>query len=211
MSKIIAFEGHNGVGKTTIAKYLGDKYENEGWIQSYGVDNRFIDSELKEVFSCKTEAPWLPSFMYFITGAMEEHRQISKKDSVYIFERSFWSSLAAQWDQSEEAKQGMYDIIKLGKEFLPIPDLIIILISSYDTCMKRMEIRRKEKSDYDVTKHSFELERDFYQWLQTEPEIQELFGTTVIKINTDALTVEDSIVLCEKAIHEFLSEAFNKN
>lgn len=204
MSKIIAFEGHNGVGKTTIAKYLGEKYKNEGWIQSYGVDNRFIDSKLKDVFSCKTEAPWLPSFMYFITGAMEEYRQISKKDSVYIFERSFWSSLAAQWDQSEEAKQGMYDIIKLGKEFLPIPDLIIILTASFDTCMARMEHRGLTQSDYDVTKKSYALEQDFYQWLEKKQNTQDLFGTTVIRIDTDTLTLEESMAVCDNIVQRYI-------
>lgn len=204
MSKIIAFEGHNGVGKTTIAEYLGEKYGNKGCEHSYGVDERFLKSPLKKVFSCKTQAPWLPSFLYFLTGAMEEYRHISQEDKLYIFDRSFWSSLAAQWDQSEEAKQGMYDIIKLGKEFLPIPDLIIILTASFDTCMARMQKRSLTESDYDVTQKSYALEQDFYHWLEKKQNTEDLFGTAVIRIDTDTLTLEETMAVCDNIVQRYI-------
>ena len=56
----IAFEGHNGVGKTTIAKALSKRLNAK---YMYGVDEEVLKNGLKEKFI--KDAYWLASALYW--------------------------------------------------------------------------------------------------------------------------------------------------
>lgn len=196
MGLIIAFEGHNGVGKTSVARELSNRLEANYF---YGVDSDSLQNGLKDKFI--KEAYWFASAIHFLAGSMETKRKINKTNdkNINILDRSFWSTLAVHWDRKDREK--IIKVINLGKEFLPIPNLIFLLNASYDQCNNRIESKKnlKEKElDNIVDKNYFNKELDFYQWLLNNKDEQ----TEIISIDTNKKNIEEITDICEKYIRD---------
>ena len=146
MNKIFAFEGHNGVGKSSVAKQVAINIKAK---YLYGVDEEILISGLKEKFIKK--ASWYSSALFFLSGSMETKRKIDNeyKENVFILDRSFWSTLAVNWDRNESDKKQLESIVNYGKQFLPIPNIIFILTADYEECNKRINMK-KNSSEKDL-------------------------------------------------------------
>lgn len=202
MKMIFAFEGHNGVGKTTIAKQVSKKL-NAKYL--YGVDEEVLIGGLKEKFI--KDANWYSSALFFLAGSMETQRKIKEiyKDNIFILDRSFWSTLAVCWDKSEEDINKIINIIEDGKKYLPIPNIIFILTAEYEECNRRINMKKNyiDKSlDAIVDKNYYIKERKFYKWLE---ERDDMFTKTICIDVTDK-SKQEIIDICLEHIKKYIRE-----
>ena len=202
MNKIFAFEGHNGVGKSSVAKQVAINIKAK---YLYGVDEEILISGLKEKFIKK--ASWYSSALFFLSGSMETKRKIDNeyKENVFILDRSFWSTLAVHWDRSESDKKQLESIVNYGKQFLPIPNIIFILTADYEECSKRINMKKNySEKDLDsvVDKAYYLKEKYFYNWLLKKNNED----TKIIQIDTTTKSEEDVINICTYYIEKYIKE-----
>lgn len=202
MNKIFAFEGHNGVGKSSVAKQVAINIKAK---YLYGVDEEILISGLKEKFIKK--ASWYSSALFFLSGSMETKRKIDSeyKENIFILDRSFWSTLAVHWDRNESDKEQLKSIINYGKQFLPIPNIIFILTADYEECNKRINMKKNcAEKDLDsvVDKAYYLKEKYFYNWLFEKNNED----TKIIQIDTTTKREEDVINICTDYIRKYIKE-----
>lgn len=160
----------------------------------YGVDEEVLQNGLKEKFI--KNAYWIASALYFIAGTMETKRKMEEdKDSIYILDRSFWSTLAVHWDRSIEDRSIIIQILKYSKSYLPIPNIIFLLSASDKTCKKRINQKEniKEKELDEVVDESyFNKEISFYEWLKNNCFEE----TKLINIETENKNINEITETC---------------
>lgn len=192
MKRIIAFEGHNGVGKSTVALEFSKRI-NARYL--YGVDQDSLNNGLKEKFIKK--ASWYASALHFFAGCMEIKRKINEEylEEKFVLDRSYWSTLAVNWEKGKSNIDMLLQIIKDGKEFLPIPDIIIILTADYSECMSRIKGKNSQlEKDLDsvVDEKYYNKEQNFYYWLCGNKDKK----TEVIKIDTNNKSIDEIVIIC---------------
>lgn len=141
---IIAIEGMDGVGKTTIANYISKKY-NFTFIDKpikyiYGKDNNIISNELNKLLDSiyKYNDPIIKTW-FFGLGNLLCIRNHQNKN--IIIDRHYVSNYF--WNSDEECKpiyDAMFNII--GK-----PNLTIILHAEYKELLKRIKSRNINDPD----------------------------------------------------------------
>lgn len=191
---IIAFEGHNGVGKSTVAKLVASKINAK---YMYGVDRDSLENGLKEKFIMN--AYWYSSALHFLAGCMETKRKIENeyKEDLFVLDRSFWSTLAVQWNRKEEDKKRILNIIRDGAEFLPIPNYIFILTAEYETCNNRILSKNNNNEialDSVVNEEYYNKEINFYNWLKNNKHIT----SSIITVYTDNKSINEIVDECLK-------------
>lgn len=176
---IIAIEGPNGVGKTTLC---GSLNRMEGFEYRLGVPPEWMEYNMKKrmIF----HASWMASALYFMSGVMEVKRDIKNLDKKFIImERSIWSTLAVHWMKDFSRVGPLLNIMKEGHEFLPIPDLTIVLKADYDTCQNRINKKLDESKDFDKDlPREFLREMEFYDWLNNQLPNIEIIDTTNLSL-----------------------------
>ena len=188
---IVAFEGHNGVGKSSVAK----KFSNiVGGKLLYGVDKDSLENGLKEKFIM--HAKWYPSALHFIAGSMETKRKIDEfyKDEIVVLDRSYWSTLAVIWDKPFKDITKVLSIFYMGEDFLPIPDILFILTASYEKCNQRINNKKAldKRLDSVVDRKYYEKEQSFYNWLSLNKHEK----TKAYSIDTSNLKKDEVLNIC---------------
>ena len=141
----IAIEGMDGVGKSTIAKMVADKY-----------NFNYLEKPLAELFGTKRVdgktnlmefAPNIYNLdndilkAWFI-GLGNLQSFLSHENEDLILDRHFASNYF--WNGSENSMP----VFKLMKEIISVPDVTIVLYASPETRMKRIYAR--DSKDYDL-------------------------------------------------------------
>jgi len=169
----------------------------------YGVDEEVLKNGLKEKFI--KDAYWLASALYFIAGTMETKRKMEEnKEDIYILDRSFWSTLAVHWDRSIEDRNIIVEILKYGKRYLPIPNIIFLLSASDKTCEERINQKEniKEKElDEVVDDFYFNKEVNFYKWLKNN-SFEE---TKLINIETENKNINEITENCIEELKKYIN------
>ena len=181
--RVIALEGPHGVGKTTIAKRLA---KETGMLYRLGVPKVFMQPELKE--RMVQQAKWQASALYFIAGVFETERELSaEKVTGCILDRSIWSTLAVHTAEDADRFPVLLKIIDNFVEQLPVPDFLIVLEASYETCRQRIGSERDENHSVIPSREYYKREMEFYRWL-----CRHTTGNAMI--NTEGKTQEQIMV-----------------
>jgi len=137
MSVLIAIEGIDGSGKTTIVKFLADELKRRGYNvvtfkeptdSEWG--KRVKEAKLKpeeELELFLKDREW--NVKYNIIPAL-------KSGKIVILDRYYYSTIAYQSARGIDLK-----LIKKLNERFPKPDLVIILDISPETALKRIKVR----------------------------------------------------------------------
>ncbi|OON96923.1 MAG: hypothetical protein ATN36_04645 [Epulopiscium sp. Nele67-Bin005] len=198
MNRIIAFEGHNGVGKSHVVKNFSRKINGEYY---YGIEDSLLQDDLKTTFIKDTY--WYASALYFFAGSMHRNYTLQEtlKNTDVVLDRSFWSTLAVHWDKGADNITQLLSIVQHGQNFFPIPNIIFILTAPYDECKKRIATKQnlEEKLlDELVDEQYFQKEVEFYNWLTHN----NTFNSKIITIDTMDKSPTEVVEQCYKYYQE---------
>lgn len=189
---VVAIEGPDGVGKTSLCHLMADG-EN---FTHQTLPEQFNQYELKQrmIF----DASWMASAFFFLSGVMETKREMDLNTAeTHLMDRSFWSTLAVNWVKDPSRMPALLNLLDTAHEFIPIPNLIIILHASYEECKKRSNSKTDHGKDLDrVSFEQYEKEIAYYQLLENSVP-------NVIRINTDGLNQQQVREAVEESILEF--------
>ncbi|KJF78584.1 hypothetical protein UA45_05015 [Morganella morganii] len=143
---VLALEGHNGAGKSTIAKLICNYFNKDVHL---GVPNLFLTDGRK--YRMIAETNWQSSALYFLSGAIDkirELRMISHPDDFHLIERSLWSTLSAHASEDPARLAKLVAVIdNMGIEYCE-PDYTIVLNATFEHCYQRIQlkkVRRKKR------------------------------------------------------------------
>lgn len=149
---LIVFEGIDGTGKSTQCELLA-KSLNERQVPSivlaeptrgtWGTKIRSLLNEGRQGISPEEELNW------FINDRKEDIEMNIKPalqdNKVVLMDRYYFSTAAYQGALGLDPKQ-----IQLENEnFAPIPDRVLIFLTSPETCLERIESSRDQKSAFE--------------------------------------------------------------
>lgn len=185
---IIAIEGMDGVGKTTVAKSiekeLNFKYIKEPLKELFEIDDKHIEKISKKIFESQDDklTAW-----YLALGdiyALEQYKNYNIVMDRHILLNYYWNGN----EQSEEIFNTQ--IKMFGK-----PDLTIILYASPEVRMKRISNRNPNDSDLkneNIMKNGYDKLLDFVK----------KYNYNHALVDTDNLTIDEVITECLKIIKE---------
>ena len=161
----IAFEGPDGVGKTTICNML-KKY-------GYFVD-RVIppEWEMTPLKAKMISSPcWISSAMYFLSGAIEKNIQtLADKTKTTIYDRSIWSSFVVHYKNNCELLPDLCRLLDMVAPYVNFPKHTIVLDPGFDNTMNRILNKDNESKNMDLSLHpcaeSYRKEIEFFLWLK---------------------------------------------
>lgn len=193
----VAVEGVIGVGKTSLAKKISERY-NFHLLNEIVGENPFLSKfyENIEEWSFQTE-------MFFLCNRFKQlediqNNYLSKNKSVvsdyHMFKNLIFANQTLKKDHFEKYKK----IFHILNEDLPKPDIVIYLYANIDTLLKRIEKRGRsfEKNispvylenlsiDYENYINAFEKEHpdvhvlringDEYDFVEREEDLEKIF------------------------------------
>ncbi len=142
MSRYIAIEGPIGVGKSSLAKMLGERFEVEP-IYEQVEENPFLDSFYrdKSTYAFQTQ-------MFFLVSRYKQLSNLSQVDLFkqvtvcdYIMERDL---VFAKLNLDNSEFRLYLDIYNQLVKHVPAPDLAVYLQADTSTLMKRISIRDRD-------------------------------------------------------------------
>lgn len=165
---LIVFEGIDGTGKSTQCRLLS-KFLNEKEIPNivlvepttgtWGMKIRRLLSEGREGISPQEELSW------FVNDRKED---ISKNimpalldNKVVIMDRYYFSTAAYQGALGLNPE----DIRTENENFAPIPDRVLIFLTSPDVCLERIESSRDQKSAFEKIEYLQNVQTIFKSFL----------------------------------------------
>ena len=192
----IAIEGMDGVGKSTIAKMIAEKYNfsylekplAELFENERGDGMKQFMEVVYNVYKLKDER-----LIAWFFGLGNLHSFLSHEGEDIVLDRHLASNY--YWNGSERAKP----IFNLIKEFIPNPDLTIVLYASTQTRIKR--IYDRDPQDYDLD--DYEIKIDGYNKMKS---FLEEFDIPYILINTENKSIEEVFEEVDKEVIKKLKE-----
>lgn len=197
---IIAVEGMDGVGKTTIAHYLSEKY-NFLFIDKpikyiFGKDTEDVSEELEEILDViyEYDDPIIKT-CFFALGNLMGIRNFPNQDVVidrHFISNYFWNSD----DSCQSIYNALFDII--GK-----PDLTLILYADADTRINRIKSRNindPDLSDIEKYQDGFAKMMEFVQNNDLPSEIVDTSGLTIEEVQKKVDKIMEKLFVVEKGV-----------
>ena len=149
---LIVFEGIDGTGKSTQCELLAKSLTERDMLNialaeptrgTWGTKIRRLLSEGRQGISPKEELSW------FVNDRKEDIElnimPALQDNKVVLMDRYYFSTAAYQGALGLDPEQ-----IRLENEtFAPIPDRVLIFLTSPETCLKRIESSRDQKSAFE--------------------------------------------------------------
>lgn len=183
----IAIEGAIGVGKTTLARMLVNRWQNTSDHSNITLlEENFIENPFLEKFYLHPEEYAFQTQLFFLISRQKDMvENIAQGDlfrplivSDYTFDKDRIFALQTL----KESEFSMYETVSnaLGNN-LPKPDMIIYLQASIDTMMQRIKHRNREMEK--------NISREYLQGLQVEFDhyFWHYRDCPVLVINTDKI------------------------
>lgn len=187
---LICIEGMDGVGKTTITKYLSQKYniplEEKAVKNLLGLtveQNNKIKEKLYTLYSSKMQA-W-----YYLMGYMSVIEDSKNKN--LIVDRGFLSTYYFSYDEQNKL---IFDVMAQTEGF---PDLTIVLYATIEERISRIKNRNGNDKDLQKTR----LYKDNYQKYF---EAIKKYNIPSIIINTEFLSMEETQDIISKIVEKIL-------
>lgn len=162
---IIAIEGPNGCGKSTIVKHLAKQYNIP---YQLGVPGCFLEHGMK--YRMIADASWYSSCLYFLSGVAEKIREIETDGHHFaVIERSLWSTLSAHTAEDPNRLAFIVNILNSLESSEFEPSITIILRASFEHCRQRIpnktDITEVQLDELVNCQNYYQREDIFYNWL----------------------------------------------
>ncbi len=176
---LIAFEGIDGSGKTTVSKmllaYLNENGYETIWLREPG-DSKW-GKKIRELANQEEGIPIEEELRYFI-----EDRKLNVKNNILpalqqsksvIVDRYYFSSACYQGARGLD----MFQIIEKNREFAPEPDITFIIDVDVDTALTRIRKSRETEAKLFERKEFLQKVRENYLSLGDDKKIHIIDGT----------------------------------
>ena len=178
---VISIEGCNGAGKTTLLNMYREANQNTECILC--VPEIYQKSKDMKHFML-FESSILCSALYYLGGAVEAFHNHDNKYSKILFDRSIWSTFAAAYAKDPNTIPILMDCLSAIKSQVFLPDLIVVLDASFETCKQRIS-KKHAGGEFDKDKETaFNSKRYFYQILRDS-------GYPVVFLDVNNLTSKE--------------------
>lgn len=190
---VYALEGLNGAGKSTLIKSL--KSGRSDICTTYCVPGIFTEhKDLRHYISGHREPMVSPLFyLSGLAASASEIREIPGK--FMILDRSIWSTLAAAYSKDRETFDLVVKMLVLLQGKIRIPDRVIMLRASFETCLERIMTKGEGKEFDKDSRRDFELKSAFYDILAQS-------GYPVDFVDTDGKSAEEVLEMFLKLLPE---------
>lgn len=186
---LVAIEGMDGVGKTSVAKSIEKdfnyKYVKDPLKELLEIDEEHLRKISDKIFNyddVKIKAWFLGLGDIY---ALENNKNKNIVMDRHILLNYFWNGN----DESEE-------IFKTQVKLFGKPDLTIVLYASPETRMQR--ISKRNPNDPDLQKDNMKV----YGYDKLENFLKK-YGYNYIVVNTEELTLEQTIEKCKSIIKDY--------
>ena len=176
--RVIALEGLNGVGKSTLAKAYAGRHPDIA--AGYSASDIFLkDDKLKKY--TLFEADPVTSALFYLSANADSCRRLRMNPPVsrrVLLDRSVWSTVAAAYAKDPDILPTLMDVVFSMRRHLVIPDVVVVLKAPYETCQSRIETK-KSGAEFDAdTRLAFSRKYELYDILKDS-------GFDVRFLNTD--------------------------
>ena len=182
---IVAIEGPNGVGKTSLMEAYAKL--NPDVLCQLCVPGIYMNNHDVKAYML-FEASALGSAFYFLSGLIEgkvlnEKSQYSK----ILIDRSIWSTFAAAYSKDETSIIPLFKVLEEIQSYIHLPDKTFVLHASYETCTKRIG-KKLAGNNFDKDDIiQFNKKISFYNLLKQR-------GNDITFIDTDNKTKEEVLI-----------------
>jgi len=169
-NRVIALEGFDGSGKSTIAKWIAENYGYE--FQKSPSENF---ANVRDVFD-KPETGMRERLAFYMGDCLRMSmlmRQMPNKK--YVLDRYFYSTIAYH----EAKKKGCTNGLKMVCRTFKKPDLVILVKSDFET-IKRRIINRNENAANDQLFLTEELVNQIYS------NYEDIIDTRLLVVNNNS-------------------------
>jgi dTMP kinase len=177
---LIAFEGIDGSGKTTVSRRLWTHLNETGnetvWLREPG-DSKW-GKKIRELANLKESIPIEEELKYFI-----EDRKINVKENIIPALEQGKSVIVDRYYLSSACYQGarngfdMFDIIERNLEFAPVPDITFIVDVDVDTALTRIRSSRETEAKLFEKREFLQKVRENYLKLKDDGKVRIIDGT----------------------------------
>lgn len=166
MQKFIAVAGNMGVGKTSLVKFLHDKYNLEPVYEPY-MDNPYLDD-----FYVDMKKWGFHSQMYFLSHKFRLHMELSRSDGTCVQDRTiyedaeiFCTNLYRGRKMLKRDYETYMELYRTMQQVLQPPDLMIYLRCSVRAIRRRIK-RRGRPSEQQIPSRYLRRLNDLYEdWM----------------------------------------------
>ena len=190
---LIAIEGGNGVGKSTLIEHIRVSHPN--WAIHLGVPDAWMAAQMKTRMI--RDADWMASALYFFSGSIELARELVQalhepgRPAAVCLDRSVWSTLAVHAGHAPSRLAELMPVVSAMGGHICVPDLTVVLTASAETLRRRVRGKDATERAFDELTQDdgyWERERAFYNWLQEAVAELGLPRFRVEIMNTDGLS-----------------------
>lgn len=192
--QVIAFEGVDACGKSTLCLELSEKYNNFEFIK---IPKAYISMPFKEYLSF--HASRIGNALIYMSSLIDRKNMIlslSSEVEYVVMDRSLWSTIAINYAKYPEQTQDIINVFSTLDKYIPIPSVVYVLDVPYEICRKRVSERAKEEQIFDwMPKEEYQRHIDFYRWLERQN-----VGVKIIKqdftnsIDEEVIFIHDDVI-----------------
>lgn len=186
---IVAIEGMDGVGKTTIAKSIENdlmfKYVKDPLKELFEIDNEHLVKISDKIFNCGND-----KLISWYLGLGDSYALNAHQNDDIVMDRHIL--LNYFWNGNDKTEK----IFEMQIEMFGKPDLTILLLAGPETRMKRIADRNPNDPD---------LQKPTMREYGYDKMINFLnkYKFNYIIIDTETLSIENTIEQCKEKIKEY--------
>lgn len=147
---LIAVEGIDGAGKTTVAATLAQWCGERGLLCALSKEPTSLEWGRKLRESAASGRLTLPQELDFFHKDRQQHSEESitptlDEDGIMILDRYYWSTAAYQGARGANVK----DVLEFNETNFPIPDLVLLLDLPVEVGQKRIRVRGDQPNAFE--------------------------------------------------------------
>ncbi len=186
---LIAFEGIDGVGKTTQVRLLAEALTKMGHnvVSTEEPTNSRFGQKIRQVLVNRNEVSPEEELELFMADRREHVEKLIgpclSKGKIVITDRYYFSTAAYQGAAGRDEE----DILKRNEAFAPIPDLVLLLVGEPSLGIHRIKsLRQEELNDFEQKSNLSKvaavfdrLKRDYIKRVDAGGDIDEIHNAVM--------------------------------
>ncbi len=182
--RLIALEGVDGSGKTTLCQCLDAKYSDIRFVE---IAKEYVSAPFVEYLVEKTSD--IGNSLVFAASLADRKNMMDQLDDnirTVVMDRSLWSTVAMSYVRSPEKAQDVINMFDSLAHYMPIPEIVYLLDVPYSECRNRILRRDTSTLNDNMSEETYNRHMEFYYWLSTQN-----VGVHIIKWNNT--TIEETL------------------